>query len=189
VLDTHDAIVRAEHARYGGREVNTTGDGFVVSFDSPTQAVSCGRAIVDAAAAAQVPVRVGAHTGECERRGDDLAPDPFAVVLVSNHQLFESGEIQLKLAAIAQCFDRFDEDEIRCAGAETRGRLRRKDEKFSRFKVGGRLQADLSEMRDRIFATGGHFFELLENKAIEAIARVGRARVKRQHQGTDDRYR
>jgi hypothetical protein len=30
---------------------------------------------------------------------------------------------------------------------------------------------------------------LLENKAIEAIARVGRARVKRQHQGTDGRYR
>jgi len=117
------------------------------------------------------------------------APDPFAVVLVSNHQLFESGEIQVKLAALAQCFDRFDEDEIRCAGAETRGCRRRKDEKFSRFKMGGRLQSDLSEMRDRILATGGHFFELLENKAIEAIARVGRARVKRQHHGTDGRYR
>jgi class 3 adenylate cyclase len=73
LLDTHDTIVRTELARYGGDEVNTTGDGFVASFESPTQAVRCGRAIVDAADAAQVPVRVGIHTGECERRGDDLA--------------------------------------------------------------------------------------------------------------------
>jgi class 3 adenylate cyclase len=73
ILDSHDAIVRAELARYNGREVNTTGDGFVAAFESPTPAVMCGRAIVNAAAAAQVPVRIGVHTGECERRGDDLA--------------------------------------------------------------------------------------------------------------------
>jgi class 3 adenylate cyclase len=73
LLDAHDAIVRAELTRYGGTEVNTTGDGFVVAFESPTSAVRCGRAIVNGAAAAQVPVRVGVHTGECERRGDDLA--------------------------------------------------------------------------------------------------------------------
>jgi class 3 adenylate cyclase len=73
LLDSHDAIVRAELTRYGGNEVNTTGDGFVAAFESPTSAVRCGRAIVNGAAAAQVPVRVGVHTGECERRGDDLA--------------------------------------------------------------------------------------------------------------------
>jgi class 3 adenylate cyclase len=73
LLDAHDAIVRAELTRYGGNEVNTTGDGFVAAFESPTSAVLCGRAIVNGAAAAQVPVRVGVHTGECERRGDDLA--------------------------------------------------------------------------------------------------------------------
>jgi class 3 adenylate cyclase len=73
LLDAHDAVVRAELTRYGGTEVNTTGDGFVVAFESPTSAVLCGRAIVNGAASAQVPVRVGVHTGECERRGDDLA--------------------------------------------------------------------------------------------------------------------
>jgi class 3 adenylate cyclase len=72
-LDTHDRIVRAELARFGGREVNTTGDGFLGAFTSPTQAVRCARAIVEAAAAAGIAVRVGAHTGECEIRGDDLA--------------------------------------------------------------------------------------------------------------------
>ncbi len=73
MLDAHDAIVRRELGRYGGREVNTTGDGFVGAFDSPTQAVQAGRAIVAAAAASGVAIRVGVHTGECERRGDDLA--------------------------------------------------------------------------------------------------------------------
>ena len=73
LLDAHDAIVRAELTRYGGREVNTTGDGFVGAFDSPTQAVRAGNAIVEVAARHGVAIRVGLHTGECERRGDDLA--------------------------------------------------------------------------------------------------------------------
>ena len=72
-LDTHDAIVRAELGRFGGREVNTTGDGFLASFDSPAQAVRGAQAIVAAAGAKGIAVRVGVHTGECERRGDDLA--------------------------------------------------------------------------------------------------------------------
>ena len=45
-LDAHDAIVRAELDRFGGREVNTTGDGFVAAFDSPTAAVRGALAIV-----------------------------------------------------------------------------------------------------------------------------------------------
>jgi class 3 adenylate cyclase len=69
-LDAHDAAVRAQLRRFGGREVNTTGDGFVAAFESPTSAVECAHAITRTAG---VPVRVGVHTGECERRGDDLA--------------------------------------------------------------------------------------------------------------------
>ena len=65
--------MRQELRRYGGREVNTTGDGFLAAFDSPTQAVRCARSIVDASSGAQLDVRAGIHTGECERRGDDLA--------------------------------------------------------------------------------------------------------------------
>jgi class 3 adenylate cyclase len=72
-LDTHDSIVRSELRRYGGREVNTTGDGFVGAFESPTQAARCAHAVIVAAAAKGIAVRVGLHTGECERRGDDLA--------------------------------------------------------------------------------------------------------------------
>jgi class 3 adenylate cyclase len=73
LLDSHDSTVRAEIGRYGGSEVNTTGDGFLAKFDSPTQAVRAGQAIVIAAAETDLAVRVGIHTGECERRGGDLA--------------------------------------------------------------------------------------------------------------------
>ncbi len=73
LLDAHDQIVRAELTRYGGHEINTTGDGFIASFESPTQAVACGQSVVRAAAQVQLPLRVGIHTGECERRGSDLA--------------------------------------------------------------------------------------------------------------------
>ncbi len=72
-LDAHDAIVRAELDRFGGREVNTTGDGFVAAFDVPTAAVRGALAIVRSAQAAGFALRAGVHTGECERRGDDLA--------------------------------------------------------------------------------------------------------------------
>ena len=62
-----------EMNRFGGREVNTTGDGFLGTFESPTQAVRAARAMIVSAAASGVAIRVGVHTGECERRGDDLA--------------------------------------------------------------------------------------------------------------------
>ncbi len=69
-LDAHDAAVRVQLARFGGREVNTTGDGFVAVFDAPTVALECGRQLAEHAG---MPVRVGVHLGECERRGDDVA--------------------------------------------------------------------------------------------------------------------
>jgi class 3 adenylate cyclase len=71
-LETHDSIVRRELARFDGHEVNTTGDGFLATFDSPTQAVRAADAIGRAAQRAGVDVRTGMHTGECERRGNDL---------------------------------------------------------------------------------------------------------------------
>jgi class 3 adenylate cyclase len=73
VLDAHDRVVRAELARFRGREVNTTGDGFVAAFDGPARAIRCAHAITRAVAALGIEVRVGLHTGECEVRGDDLA--------------------------------------------------------------------------------------------------------------------
>jgi class 3 adenylate cyclase len=73
ILDAHDRTVRRLLERFAGREVNTTGDGFVAVFDTPSAAVRCACAIVDALAEMQIDVRAGVHAGECELRGDDIA--------------------------------------------------------------------------------------------------------------------
>ncbi len=73
LLDDHDEFVRAELQRYGGTEVQYTGDGFLAAFESPVRAVRCGIAIVRGADRIGVEVRAGVHTGECQRRGANLA--------------------------------------------------------------------------------------------------------------------
>jgi class 3 adenylate cyclase len=72
VLDAHDGTVREQLSRFRGKEINTTGDGFVASFDGPARAIRCAQAIVDANDALGIEIRAGLHTGECEIRGDDL---------------------------------------------------------------------------------------------------------------------
>lgn len=73
LLDNHDTIVRHELERFGGREVNTAGDGFVATFTSPSAAIACADAIVDAVRVLGIEVRVGIHAGEVEVRGADVA--------------------------------------------------------------------------------------------------------------------
>jgi pimeloyl-ACP methyl ester carboxylesterase len=72
LLDGHDAVVRSQLARFRGREVNTSGDGFLAMFDGPQRAIRCATAIRDAVHALDIQVRAGLHTGECEVRGDDI---------------------------------------------------------------------------------------------------------------------
>ena len=73
LLDRHDALVRRQLERFRGREVNTTGDGFMATFDGPARAVRCAQAVVSGARSLSLELRVGLHTGECEVRGDDLS--------------------------------------------------------------------------------------------------------------------
>jgi class 3 adenylate cyclase/pimeloyl-ACP methyl ester carboxylesterase len=72
LLDAHDAVVRSQLARFRGREVNTSGDGFLAMFDGPQRAIRCAMAIRNAVRALGIEVRAGLHTGECEVRGDDI---------------------------------------------------------------------------------------------------------------------
>jgi class 3 adenylate cyclase len=73
LLDVHDRAVREQLRRFRGREINTTGDGFVASFDGPARAIRCAQAIVQVTDGLRVRLRAGLHTGECEVRGDDLS--------------------------------------------------------------------------------------------------------------------
>jgi class 3 adenylate cyclase len=72
LLDAHDTIVHVQLNRFRGREVNTSGDGFLAMFDGPQRAIRCAMAIRDAVQALGIEVRAGLHTGECEVRGDDI---------------------------------------------------------------------------------------------------------------------
>ena len=72
LLEAHQALVRQCLERYGGREVKTTGDGFLAVFDGPTRAVGCAREIADAMPSLGIQVRAGLHTGEVELMGDDV---------------------------------------------------------------------------------------------------------------------
>jgi class 3 adenylate cyclase len=72
LLDAHDRTVREQLRRFRGREINTTGDGFLASFDGPARAIRCALATNEAVRPLGVDLHVGLHTGECEVRGHDL---------------------------------------------------------------------------------------------------------------------
>lgn len=73
LLDAHDRNVRTALQRAAGREVKTTGDGFVATFDGPARAIRCAGEIRERLRALGLEVRVGLHTGEVELRGNDIA--------------------------------------------------------------------------------------------------------------------
>lgn len=73
LLDKHDSIIRHQLERFRGHEINTAGDGFVATFVSPSVAIDCAEAIVDAVRVLGIEVRVGIHAGEVEVRGADVA--------------------------------------------------------------------------------------------------------------------
>jgi class 3 adenylate cyclase len=68
-LDVHDKLVDGLLSKYGGRREKHTGDGVFAIFDGPTKAARCGLELVPALATRGMRIRVGIHTGECERRG------------------------------------------------------------------------------------------------------------------------
>jgi class 3 adenylate cyclase/alpha-beta hydrolase superfamily lysophospholipase len=72
LLDAHDRTVRDHLRRFRGKEINTTGDGFLASFDGPARAIRCALAISESTRPLGIDLHLGLHTGECEVRGDDL---------------------------------------------------------------------------------------------------------------------
>jgi serine/threonine-protein kinase len=66
LLGQHHALVRQELWRFGGRELSTTGDGFLATFKHPDQAIACARAISDSVRRLGIEIRGGLHAGEVE---------------------------------------------------------------------------------------------------------------------------
>jgi pimeloyl-ACP methyl ester carboxylesterase len=72
VLNSYYAIVRKEFSRFRGKERNTTGDGFLATFDGPARAIRCALAITRTVKQLGIDVRASVHTGECELMGDNV---------------------------------------------------------------------------------------------------------------------
>lgn len=71
-LGDHNRIVRRQLERFGGREIDTTGDGFLAVFGSAEAALRAALSIRDAVGGAHVEIRVGVHTGEVDLVDGDL---------------------------------------------------------------------------------------------------------------------
>jgi class 3 adenylate cyclase len=72
LLAEHDQLVRRALDRFEGREVKTTGDGFLATFDGPARAIRCAQAIHESLRAIGVDVRAGLHTGEIDLVDGDV---------------------------------------------------------------------------------------------------------------------
>jgi YVTN family beta-propeller protein len=72
LLERHHEAVREELRRFGGREIDTAGDGFFAAFASPAQAVACAARVVGRLHDLGIEVRAGLHMGECEVVGDKI---------------------------------------------------------------------------------------------------------------------
>jgi YVTN family beta-propeller protein len=72
LLEQHHELVRRELRRFGGREIDTAGDGFFAAFDAPARGVACALTIAAAMPGLGIQVRAGMHTGEVEEAGGKL---------------------------------------------------------------------------------------------------------------------
>lgn len=66
IVSRPDAVVRSQLERFRGKEVTTTGDGFLAIFDGPARAVRCASEIAAAVRSLGIEIRAGLHTGEIE---------------------------------------------------------------------------------------------------------------------------
>jgi len=100
LLSEHHARIRQLLERFGGREIDTAGDGFFVTFDGPARAIRCACAIRDAVRDIGIEIRAGLHTGEVERR--DTAVTGLAVhagarvaALAKANEVLVTGTVQM----------------------------------------------------------------------------------------------
>ena len=69
-LERFFEALRREIHRFRGREINTTGDGILATFDGPARGIRCACALSTGIRSLGVEIRAGLHSGECELAGD-----------------------------------------------------------------------------------------------------------------------
>jgi class 3 adenylate cyclase len=110
LLDRHDDVIRACVGRRGGTVVKSTGDGVVATLPSAAGAVRAARELGTALEQEGLPVRVGIHVGDIERRGNDITGVGVVVAarilgLASAGEILVSSTVVLAAAGEAFNFD------------------------------------------------------------------------------------
>jgi class 3 adenylate cyclase len=72
LLSNYYLMARSELERFGGREIETTGDGLLATFEGPAKALRCTAAIRAAALREDLHIRAGVHVGEVAVVGTGL---------------------------------------------------------------------------------------------------------------------
>ncbi|ADT98187.1 adenylate/guanylate cyclase domain-containing protein [Mycolicibacterium gilvum] len=114
LIGRHDKSVRKFVDKHEGHVVKSQGDGFMVAFAKPEQAVRCGLDIQHSLARRpnDIRVRMGVHTGKSVLRGDDVFGRNVAMA-ARVAAAADGGEILVSSAvhrALADCEDlAFDE--------------------------------------------------------------------------------
>jgi DNA-binding SARP family transcriptional activator len=79
-LDSTYAFLRQEVARFRGSEVSWKESCYTATFDGPTRAMHCAKAIIETANQRNITLRCGLHTGECEFMAGDLVGSAVQIV-------------------------------------------------------------------------------------------------------------
>jgi pimeloyl-ACP methyl ester carboxylesterase len=72
LLQQHDRLISRELDRHRGRQVKSTGDGVLATFDGPARAIGCARSICELTNTLGIEVRAGLHSGEVELLNEDV---------------------------------------------------------------------------------------------------------------------
>lgn len=72
LLDSHNNIMNKNIARFRGRTIKSTGDGFLATFDGPARAIRCASVVKEEMKQIGIEIRAGLHTGEIELIGNDI---------------------------------------------------------------------------------------------------------------------
>ena len=126
LLEQHDAAIRAQIARFGGREIDTAGDAFFATFELPIRAVDCALESIRAIRRLGLRIRAGVHMGECvlsngNVRGVSVHIGARVAAKATGGQLLVSSTVRDILAGAGLKFNDCGEQTLK--GVEGRWRL------------------------------------------------------------------